>query len=43
MVILMIYGKSLEDLRNRIGISQKKTGELINLDSGTYSLTKKKT
>ena len=33
----MIYGERLEDLRNRIGISQKKTGELINLDSGTYS------
>ncbi len=37
MVIAVLYRKNLELLRNRIGTSQNEMGNLINLDSGTYS------
>ena len=36
LVIIMLYGKKLKVLRERIGDSQSKIGSLINLDSGTY-------
>ncbi len=33
----MIYGSKLQNLRERVGLTQKEAGKLINLDSGTYS------
>ena len=33
----MLYKERLESLRNREGLTQKKAGQMINLDSGTYS------
>ena len=33
----MLYRERLESLRNREGLTQRKAGEMINLDSGTYS------
>ena len=33
----MIYSNRLQALRERIGLTQAKAGQLINLDSGTYN------
>ena len=37
VVIKMLYSKRLKELRERLGLSQNKIANLIDLDSGTFS------